>query len=52
MNDLMFKAMADRQQEYEYRLKEFDGFLKKLIVQYKALRKQVKGLIEIKGSYI
>ncbi len=52
MNDVMFKAAADKQQDYEYSLKEFDGFLKKLLVQYKALRKQIKGLIEIKGNSI
>jgi sorting nexin-1/2 len=31
MNDVMFKASADKQQEYEYSLKEFEGFLKKLM---------------------
>jgi archaellum component FlaC len=49
MNDQMFKAVADKQQEYEYSLKEFDVFLKNLMTQYKALRKQIKGLMEIKG---
>jgi hypothetical protein len=31
MNDVMFKASADKQQDYEYSLKEFDAFLKKLL---------------------
>ena len=52
MNDQMFKAVADRQQEYEYSLKEFEVFLKNLLAQYKALRKQIKGLLEIKGHQI
>lgn len=34
MNDVMFKASADKQQEYEFSLKEFDIFLKKLMTQY------------------
>ncbi len=52
MNDVMFKASADKQQEYEFSLKEFDIFLKKLITQYQALKKQIKGLIEIKSASI
>jgi len=38
MNDVMFKASADKQQEYEYSLKDFEGFLKKLLLQYQALK--------------
>jgi hypothetical protein len=52
LNDVMFKHIADKQQEYEYILKEFDILLKNLLTQYKALRKQIKGLMEIKGSQI
>lgn len=48
----MFKHIADKQQEYEYTLKEFDIMLRNMLVQYKALRKQIKGLMEIKGSQI
>eukprot|EP00347_Sterkiella_histriomuscorum_P006955 403350798 len=47
LNELQFKRIADKQQEYEYKLQEFEGFLKKLVVQYKALRKQIKGLAEL-----
>ena len=52
MNDVMFKASADKQQEYEFSLKEFEIFLKKLMAQYQALKKQIKGLIEINGGSI
>ena len=52
MNDVMFKASADKQQEYEFSLKEFEIFLKKLMTQYQALKKQIKGLIEIKSGSI
>lgn len=45
----MFKHIADRQGDYEFSLKEFEVYLKSLLAQYKALRKQIKGLIEIKG---
>ena len=52
MNDQMFKHVADKQGEFEYSLKEFEVFIKNLLTQYKALRKQIKGLIEIKGNQI
>ena len=52
MNDVMFKASADKQQDYEYSLKEFDAFLKKLLAQYKALKNQIKDLVDIKGNSI
>ena len=38
--------------EGESRIREFDIFLKKVIVQYKILRKQLKGLIEVKSNQI
>ena len=39
LNEMQFKRIADKQQEYEFKLNDFESFLKKLLVQYKALRK-------------
>ena len=41
------KILNERQDEWDKKIRDFDGFIKKLLIQYKALRKQLKGLIEI-----
>ncbi|CDW84248.1 UNKNOWN [Stylonychia lemnae] len=52
LNEVQFKRIADRQQDYETKLLEFENFLRKLLLQYKALRKQLKGLAEIQDQAV
>ena len=46
----MYKGISNKEEEYDNKIKEFEAFLKKLLFQYKTLRKQLKGLIEIKDT--
>lgn len=42
--------MADSIEDNDYKIREFDAFLKKILLQYKVLRKQLKGLILTKQT--
>jgi hypothetical protein len=52
VEEVHMKVLTERYDEWEKKIKDFEQFLKKLQIQYKALRKQLKGLIEIKQNQI
>ena len=52
VEDVKLKILSERQDEWEKKIADFEIFLKKLLTQYKSLRKQLKGLIDVKNTQI
>ena len=50
VEDVKLKILSERQDEWEKKIADFEIFLKKLLTQYKSLRKQLKGLIDVKNT--